>query len=245
MSKTKTRILNLGLILLIGGLGGVLADQILLPNLASVPLLAKIGFIEQAGNGTTIINPTERIVVTENTALEEVISQVSPRLVAIQTYQGSKLLSQATGFIVTSDGLIITAADLISARANQFLVFHNEQSWSAQLIKKDNDLALLKVEQTNLPVVSLIDLEDLRLGERVILIGTELKDQQLNYFVNLGIIRSIESDVLKLNLTEENILAKGSPLINVKGEVIGLNLIDQRGLLKTIPANKIKKMIEL
>jgi len=83
-----------------------------------------------------------------------------------------------------------------------------------------------------LPVVSLVDLENLELGERVILIGAELIGSDLNEFVNLGIIRNINDGTLEINLSEENILANGSPLINIRGEVIGLNLVDSKGLLK-------------
>jgi len=235
------------LILVIGGLGGILADQFLLPYLATIPPFSKIGFICHVGNGTTIIHPTEKITITENEALEEAIDKISPCLVAIQSYQNKSLLSQGTGFIVTNDGLVVTAADLLSSRATQYLVFHNGQSFNGQLIKKDleNNLALLKIEKTNLPVVSLTDLEDLRLGQRIIIIGLKYHQDKFLPFVNLGIIRSINQQILEVNLNEENSLADGGPLINVKGEVVGLNLVDYKGLLKTIPANKIKEFINL
>ncbi len=243
----KKNILNLLFILIIGGLGGILADQFLLPYLAGIPPFSKIGFIHQAGNGTTIIHPTEKIIITENTALEQAIDKISPCLVVIQSEQNKRLLSQGTGFIITSDGLIITAGDLAPAKADQYLVFRNEQSLSAQVVKRDleNNLALLKIAETNLPVVSLTDLAEVRLGQRVILIGVELVKNSLNRFVNLGIIRSINQEMLKINLAEENTLTNGSPLINIKSEVIGLNLVDYKGLLKTIPANKIKEFIGL
>lgn len=252
MDKNKRKISSLLLILIIGGLGGVLADQFFLPYLATIPPFSKIPFIQQVGNGTTIINPTERVIITENTALEEAVDKISPCLVAVQSYQNQRLISQGTGFIITSDGLVITAADLVPNRANQYLIFRDGQFLTAQVKERDqkNNLALLQIEQTNLPVVSLVDLEDLRLGERIIVIGVELVDSQsaqshLNRFVNLGIIRSVNQETLKINLSEENALANGSPLINVKGKVIGLNLVDYRGLIKAIPADKIKEFINL
>jgi len=247
MSKIKKRTLNFFLILIIGGLGGILADQFLLPYLATIPLFSKIGFIHQVSNGTTIINPTERIIITENTSIEQAISKINPCLVTVQSYQNKRITSQGTGFIVTSDGLIITAANLVPVKADKYLVFRNNHSIEAQVIKRDleNNLALLETEETNLPVVSLTDLENLQLGQRIILIGSELVKNELKQFVNLGIIRSIDTTVLKVNLIEEDELANGGPLINVKGEVIGLNLIDSKGLIKIIPVNKIKEFIEL
>lgn len=245
MPKLKDKISKLFLILIIGGLGGILADQFLLPYLATISPFSKIEFIRQARDGTTIINKTEEIIITENTALEEAVDKVSPCLVAIQAYQNNKLISQGTGFIVTSDGLVITANDLVPVKANQYLVFRNGHSLTAQVVKNDleKDLVLVKVAESNLPVVSLAEVEDLRLGQRVILIGVDKTKDNFSRFVNLGIIRSINQGILKLNLTEENSLANGGPLINIKGEVVGLNLIDQQGLIKTIPASRIKALI--
>jgi len=243
----RKKILNIFLILIIGGFGGILADQFLLPYLSGVPSFAQFEFIKHAGNGTTIINPTEKIIVTENIAIEESINKISPCLVVVQSYQNKRILNQGTGFLITSDGLLIASGDLVSLNVSQYLVFRNGYSLAAKLIKKDleNNLALFQIEDDNLPVVSLINLEDLKLGERVILVGVELKESNLNKFVNLGIIRNINGGTLEINLKEENISANGSPLINVKGEVIGLNLVDNKGLLKTIPVNKIKEFVGL
>ena len=243
----RKKILNIFLILIIGGFGGILADQFLLPYLSGVPSFAQFEFIKHAGNGTTIINPTEKIIVTENIAIEESINKISPCLVVVQSYQNKRILNQGTGFLITSDGLLIASGDLVSLNVSQYLVFRNGYSLAAKLIKKDleNNLALFQIEDDNLPVVSLINLEDLKLGERVILVGVELKESNLNKFVNLGIIRNINGGTLEINLKEENISANGSPLINVKGGVIGLNLVDNKGLLKTIPVNKIKEFVGL
>jgi len=210
MSKIKKKIFNLFLILIIGGIGGILADQFFLPYLSTIPVFSKISFIHQAGNGTTIINPTEKITITENTAIEQAIDKISPCLVSIQAYKNKKLLSQGTGFIVTSDGLIITTADLVPANADKYLVFRNNHSLVAKVIKVDleNNLALLQVEETNLSVVSFIDLDDLKLDKEI------------------G-------------------LANGSSLVNVKGEVIGLNLIDKDGFIEVISVDIIKEFIGL
>ncbi len=246
MAKFKRKIFYLFLILIIGGLGGILADQFFLPYLATVSPFSKIGFIRQASDGTTIINKTEKIIITENIALEQAVDKMSPCLVAVQAYQGKKLINQGTGLIVTSDGLVVTASDLIPIEANQYLVFRDSRSLTAQIVERDleNNLALVKIEETNLPVVSLTDLEDLHLGQRVILVGVSGAEDNFSRFVNLGIIRSITKEILKINLTEENSLANGGPLVNVEGEVIGLNLVDQKGLIKTIPANKIKELLQ-
>lgn len=241
------KILNLIVILLIGGLGGVLADNILLPRLAAVPFFSNIGFIRNASNGTTIINPTEKVIITESVALEEAIEKISPSLVFVQGFSGNQLVSYGTGFIATSDGLIITALDNTSPRADSYRVFRNNHSVSAQRIKTDqkNNLALLKVEEGNLPVVSLLEPDKLHLGERVILVGAKVISQQISRFVNLGIIRSVSQDGLETNITEGDVLSNGGPLINVKAEVIGLNLVNQKGEVKIVSSQVIKEFLGL
>ena len=230
----RKKIINIVLILIIGGFGGISADQFLLPYLST-------------NDRTTIINPTEKIIITENIAIESAVEKISPCLVLVQSYQNKNLINQGTGFLITSDGFLITSGDLVSLKATQYLVFRNSHSSAAKLIKKDleNNLALFQIEDKNLPVVSMVSLENLKLGERVILIGAELIGSELNKFVNLGIIRSINDHTLTLNIFEENILANGSPLINIKGEVIGLNLVDYKGLLRTISVDKLNAFIGL
>jgi len=243
----KKKLLNLVLILLIGGLGGILADHFLMPYLASVPPFSNIKFIQQAGNGTTIINPTNEVIITENTAIENAIDKIGPRLVSIQSYQSIRLVAEGTGFIVTSDGLIVTANDLVPARATQVLVSRNSHSSIAEVVKRDlvNNLALIKIEENNLSVASFADLEELRLGQRIVLVGLESIENTLNRFVNLSIIKSISSSGLRVNLFEENAIANGGPLINIKGEVIGMNLVNQNGLVEVILIDKIKDFINL
>ena len=247
MFEIKKNIFKLFIILIIGGVGGVLADQFFLPYLSTIPVFSKIEFIHRTGNGTTIINPTEKITITENTAIEQAIEKITPCLVSVQSYKDKKLISQGTGFVVTSDGLIITAADLVPAGADQYLVFRNSHSLVAKVSRVDleDNLALLETEETNLPVVSFINLDDLLLGERAILTGVELNKDKLNYFVNLGIIRSINKEGIEINIIQESGLANGSPLINVKGEAIGLNLIDENGFIKVISVKDIKEFIGL
>lgn len=247
MPGIKKKLLKVVAILIIGGLGGVFADRVFLPYLANLSFFSKIEFIKKAGSGTTIINKTEEIFITENIAIEQAIDKIIPSLVVIQAYKDKKLITQGSGFIATSDGLVVTAADLLAVRADQYLILQKERFLIGQIIKKDsvNNLALLKVEETNLPVVAFADLEALGLGQRIILIGAQISNNNFYYFVNIGTIRGIESGIMAINLNEDSQLANGGPLVNTKGEVIGLNLVDEQGLVKAVPAEQIKWFIGL
>ncbi len=247
MTGWKRKTLNGFLILVIGGLGGVMANQFLLPYLSAKPPFSDIEFIHQAGNGTVIVNPTEKIIIEENRAIERAVAKIGASLVLVQSFKDNRVIDQGTGFIMTSDGLLITAGDLINPQADGYLVYQNGNNYQAKLIKKDleQNIALLKIEVSGLNVVTMAGLEQIALGERVILVAAELIDNQINQFVNLGIIRSINKNTLRLNFQETNLSANGSPLVNVKGELIGMNLVNEQGWQKTIPNNIIKDFVNL
>ncbi len=227
MSNFKKTISNLLIILIIGGLGGILADYFILPYLADFPLFASMEFIQRAKNGTTIVNRTEEIIIIENTAIEEAIRRINRCLVVVN--------GRGSGIIITNDGLILTASDLVAGEECS-ISFSDNSSLSGKVIRRDNNLALIRVEANNLPVVALAGLDSLNLGQRIILIGARI-DKEFSKFVNIGTIRSISPEILTVNLEEKNSSANGGPLINIKGEVIGLNMVNKNGLIRTIPAD--------
>ena len=246
----KKKILYALIILLIGFIGGTAAD-LFLPYLAGVPPFSYLGLIDYLSNGTTVINTTEEIVITENIALSEAIGKVSPSLVVVETLVGQVVTKQGTGFIVTADGLIVTASDLIGVQHDTILITHSDWQAEAILEKRDaaSQTAVLRIDQSNLPVVSLTDLSELQLGQMVILVGIEKEAQATDkaesfyHFINIGHIRSFQNQTLSINIEENNLAAHGGPLIDIKGQVIGLNLFDSRGLIKTIGSDKIRKLI--
>ncbi len=237
------------LILIVGGLGGILADQFLLPYLSVKHPFSEIEFIRRAANGTTIINPTQEIVISENEAIERAIEKISSSLVLVQSFNQSRLLNQGTGFIITSDGLIVTAGDIIESEANRYVVSYNGDNYQAELVKKDleKNIALLRVEGQGLTMVSMIGAEEFALGERVILAGVALnKDEELTKFVNLGIISSIQNEnQLSLNFQETDLFANGSPLVNDKGELIGMNLINEKDQHRVVSSDIIRNFTGL
>jgi len=229
------KIINIILILIIGFIGGLSAD-IILPYL---------GYIDKTK--PVIVNKTEQIIISESEAPQKAIDKISPSLVLVEVYNNKFLIKQGTGIILTSDGLVATALDLLGKNYDQIKVIQPEAETEAQVIKKDskNNLALLKIEKNNLAVASTSDLEEIGLGQTIILVGLEKneKDNKLYKLINLGSVRGIKPDTLEINLEEKNLAANGGPLLNIKGEVIGLSLINQQGLYKIIPSNIVKEML--
>ncbi|MFC1700747.1 S1C family serine protease [Patescibacteria group bacterium] len=244
MSKFWRRVFNLIIILIIGGLGGIIADYFILPYLAEFPIFSQIEFIQRSKSGTTIINKTEEIVITENIAVEEAVHKINSCLTVVQLYKNNELIKQGSGIIVTNDGLIVTATDLVlSGKYRYSVVLSDGTSIDGEVIKRDlnNNLALIKIQLSNLPVVAFEGLDSLRLGQRIILLGAQIIDNVFYRFVNVGTVRGIGSKILSINLDEKNSSANGGPLINIKGEVIGLNIVGEDGLVRTIPSDIISE----
>ncbi len=264
MSKNKKKILNLFFILLVGGLGGILADQLLLPYLATVSPFSEIDFIKKAADGTVIINQTEEIIITENTALENAVDKINTSLTAVESVKNGQVVSQGSGFFITSDGLIITSSKAALKEADSYQVYHNGDVYNGRLVNRSvkEKLALIRVEESNLPVVIWADLAVLRLGQRVVLAGLEIEKDNtcpilpeeelaencvLSPFVNIGSVRQIDIGKGKLiiNIDKEDILMDGAPLINIKGEVLGLVSVGKNDSIEILPVSKIRKFVDL
>ena len=113
---------------------------------------------------------------------------------------------------------------------------------SKQFKHLKTNLALIKLEEENLQTCSFANLDELKLGEKVFLIGIIFEEELPLNIVNEGIVKSFNENYIKTNIFENYLLA-GSPLFNIKGEVLGLNTIDSEGKVIAIPITKIKQFI--
>ena len=226
-------------IFLLGIFGGIFADQILWPYFVERPLFYQYR-LEQS---PVYVTEIKEITIQENVALENAIEKVEKVVIGVRAEtKGGKIL-EGSGLIVTADGLLVTLAELVPQGSN-FSFFIEGQPANFQILKRDlkENLALVKIEKTNLPTVSFADLEKLKLGERVFLVGVIFDTQKITppgRVVNEGIVKSFSQDFIKTNIFEKNIL-KGSPLFNIEGEVLGINEIDSEGNIIAIPISKIK-----
>jgi len=223
-------------IFILGMGGGIFADQILWPYFIERPLFYEYR-LEQAP-----IYVTERneIVIQENTALKDAVEKVEKAVVAVRTRTGEEILA-GSGLIISSDGLMITLAELVPRGAN-FIFFVDDKVPKYQILKRDlkENLALVKLEETNLATVGFADFDKLKLGERVFLLGKVLETKGFQKIVNQGIVKTFNKDSIETNVFEEYNL-KGSPLFNIKGELVGMNTIGSDGKVIAIPVTKIRE----
>ena len=251
-------------IVIIGALAGILGSQFLAPYLAHAPSFDGIGWLKNGNSGTTIIQKTEEKTIREDTAVEDAISKIDASAVGV--IGGSKpAISKTikkplptvslfgTGFLVTSDGLILAASSTVPAKNYEYSVVRDGKTVSAEVVKRDDNLGLvlLKIQQSNLPVVSWADFASLRLGARMILFGVDVSKEPTEAggvpaalkFTNWGIIRAFSDKNFFVSLEKEISEASGAPIITTLGEVAGMVLVDKNGNLKVVASDVIKDFL--
>jgi S1-C subfamily serine protease len=218
----------------LGIFGGIFGSQILWPYFVERPLLIQYRLEQNP------IQVTQRIEtkIQENIALQEAIEKVKKTVVGIKTETKKGKILEGSGFILTSDGLVVTLAELVPEGSSS--IFLEGEINPFQILKKDSkeNLALLKIEKRSLSTTGFSDLEKLRLGQRVFLLGA-INLPNGGLVVNEGIVRSFSQDSIETNIFEKNNLL-GSPLFDIEGNILGLNEIDKEGRVITIPILKIK-----
>jgi len=224
-------------IFILGIFGGIFANQILWPYFIERPLFYQY----RLEKNPIYVTEKNEIRIQENTALTDAIEKVEKAVIGARTKTKVGKFLEGSGLILTSDGLVVTLADLVPQGSNPSFFVDGEMA-SFQILKRDlkENLALIKIEKTNLPTVAFANLEKLKLGERVFLVGMVFeKITSPGLVVNEGIVKSFDENSIQTNIFEK-IRLQGSPLFNIEGEVLGLNTIDSEGKIITIPISKIK-----
>ena len=173
-----------------------------------------------------------------------------------------------TGFVIGNDGLILTNKHVVSIEGGQYTVVTNDgRKFDAGVVATDplQDIAIIRVKDQSkwaekpLPPVTLGDSSKLLIGESVIAIGNALGEFQNT--VSVGVISGLNRNITATGpngKTEnlDNVIQtdaainkgnSGGPLLNLQGEVIGINsAISESGqnLGFAIPINRAKKAVE-
>ena len=243
-------ILKVIIMFLIGAVGGIFADQIFWPYFVERPLFLEYN-LEQS---PVYITETKKITVQENIALQDAIEKVENSVVGIRTKTKKGKDIEGSGLIITADGLIVTLAEM-APEGSSFSIWlkgSKEKISGAKVLKRDieNNLAFIKIENARLKTVGFADFEKIKLGQRVFLVGALFQQEGSKKsslittvnIVNQGIIKYFNQDLIHTNIFEKTAIA-GSPLFDIEGRVLGINLIDKQGKVITIPCSKIREFI--
>ncbi|MFH1582245.1 MAG: trypsin-like peptidase domain-containing protein [bacterium] len=178
-----------------------------------------------------------------------------------------------TGFIVSKDGMILTNKHVALDEEAGYTVFTNDgKNYPAKVLARDplQDIAVLKIDQDKMvteegeliskdfPIVKLGDSDGLKMGQTVVAIGNALGE--FRNTISVGVISGLGRTILAsgegITETIENVIQtdaainkgnSGGPLLNLRGEVIGINTAmvqDAQSIGFAIPINDAKKGIE-
>lgn len=193
---------------------------------------------------------------------KEIIKKISPAVVGIECYAfGNSFTpsSSGSGIIMTADGYIVTNAHVVEDAAGITVVLENGDAYAAELIgaDSDTDLAVLKIEASNLTYVEFGNSDELERGDRVIAIGnpggTVLAGSTTGGMVS-GLNRNINSSSpystsyiqVDAAINPGN---SGGALVNEYGQVVGINSAkiaetDYEGIGFAIPINEALPIIQ-
>ncbi len=214
--------------------------------------------------GITVNKDSKGIEInTETNRISKIINKVSPSVVGIigklkeSSYDYSEYTDNlifGTGVIYRSDGYIITNAHVVKDMESIVVVLSNSKAYKARLKAIDDslDLAVIKVDKGGLTPALFGDMTSVAVGQEVVAIGTPLSFNLRNSATK-GIIsgmnrstdgeyRFIQSDAA---INGGN---SGGPLVNMKGEVIGINSVKLigfgvEGLNFSIPVDTVRYAI--
>lgn len=166
-----------------------------------------------------------------------------------------------TGFIISSEGLIVTNKHVVADQTSAYSVFTNSgERHDAEVLARDpfQDFAILKINASNLTTVMLGNSDGIEIGQFVVAIGNALGE--FRNTVSIGVVSGVRRNISAsgpggFQETLEEVIQtdaainpgnSGGPLLNLKGEVIGINTALAQGAQNigfTIPINGVKRSI--
>ena len=176
---------------------------------------------------------------------------------------GKVRVGGGSGFIVDSSGLILTNKHVVhDAKAEYIVTTPTEDTYLAKVLARDplNDVAILKIDAENLPVLPLGNSDKIHLGQTVLAVGTALGEFQNT--VSAGIVSGLSRFITAMTDLEGhserlrglvqtdaaiNPGNSGGPLVNLQGEVIGINsavVFGAQNIGFAIPINKAHEDLE-
>lgn len=236
------------------------------------------------GSGVSV-PPSRAIDQSRRTAITEASAKVAPAVVTVQTeiqdqtpvdpfdffFGGGRSQPRVqaglgTGFIVRSDGVIVTNAHVIAGATKVSVMMRDGKTFPAKVLGQDetNDIAVVKVDAKNLPVVKLGNSNDLVVGEWAIAIGNPFGFVLGNSepSVTAGVISATgrnlvgpsEGSAAYFDMIQTDAAINhgnsGGPLVNALGEVIGVNSSiysptgGSVGLGFAIPINRVARVVD-
>ncbi|MBI2670155.1 MAG: trypsin-like peptidase domain-containing protein [Candidatus Yanofskybacteria bacterium] len=235
----------------------IAAVQKAVPAVVSIVATKDLTVVERQG----IFNPFENFC-KDQFFRQFLGSQCDVQSQPPQTKTERQQVAAGSGFIISPDGLILTNKHVINiAEADFTVITSGNKKYPAKILAKDpvQDLALLKIDVPGLKSLPLADSDKLQIGQTVIAIGNALGE--FSNSVSKGVISGLSRSIVasegggRTERLEQVIQTdaainpgnSGGPLLNLSGEVIGINTAIAQGAQNVgfaIPINQAKRDIQ-
>lgn len=197
----------------------------------------------------------QEIIINDQSSSVTAVGQVLPAVVTVVA-QSQRGIGSGSGFFISSDGYIVTNNHVVEGAREIAIIYAQGGRASAQLIgtSPDFDLAVLKVEGLVPGVAAWGDSSELPLGAHVLAIGSALGQYQNT--VTSGVLSGFNRELGSLRGLLQTDAAinsgnSGGPLINLAGQIVGINtavvrgeFADAEGLGFAIPSNVAQKVVQ-
>ena len=177
-------------------------------------------------SGQTLMSPAEVYASTVNSVVSINCSSVSTNIFG----QSVQSASSGSGFIITQDGYIVTNHHVVSGASSVTVTLYDGREYPATVVGSDSDydVAVLKINATDLQPVTLGNSSSVNVGDSVLAIGNPLGE--LTFSMSQGIVsccdRAINVDGTPFNMIQVDASINpgnsGGPLMNLYGEVVGI-----------------------
>ena len=172
-----------------------------------------------------------RLSVNHSTRSVTISSNISSAVKCLSSDQPRyRQLAQGSGFIISSDGYILTNNHLVEDSEKITATLTDGREFEAKVIgtDPDSDVAVIKIDANNLPYLEMADSDNLEVGEWVLAIGNPFG---LAHTVTAGIVSAKGRSNVGLSTYEDFIQTdaainpgnSGGPLLNLDGKVVGIN----------------------
>ena len=212
------------------------------------------------GNHADLVGEVTQIQKRSGYSLEEIFEKSEESVVQVNVFRNADNGGMGSGFVFSDDGYIITNEHVVKDAEKATVTFLDGESYIGDVIGRDRDLdiAVVKVTPTNTYIqpITLGDSSKLKVGEKIAAIGNPFG---LSGSMTSGIVSQIgrllpqESgysipDVIQTDAAI-NPGNSGGPLLNMQGEVVGINTAIQSatgefsGIGFAVPSNTVKKVV--
>ncbi|MFC7296997.1 DegQ family serine endoprotease [Herminiimonas aquatilis] len=229
---------------LIPAVSGLTSSAVAAPSVAGLPDFTDL--VEKTGAAVVNIRTTEKAKISQGNGVSEdeemqeffrrffgtpipPRQQPAPRGRSKPDAEAEEEVPRGvgSGFIISADGYVMTNAHVVDGADEVYVTLTDKREFKAKIIGADKrtDVALVKIEGSNLPRLTVGDSNKIRVGEWVIAIGSPFG---LDNTVTAGIVSAKARDTGEyLPLIQTDVAVNpgnsGGPLINMRGEVIGIN----------------------